>query len=323
MGKKKKFHFNPETLNYEQIEHTLTYKLKRFFMHVMTGMFAGIIFFFAFIYIVESPREKQLIRENKKMKSQYQLLDRQLKEYQAILSDIQQRDDNLYRAIFQADPIPLSVRKSITPNTKYYDDLLKETNSKIIVSTTKKLDEIKKQLYVQSKSLDEVVELARENENRLTHIPAIQPVLNKDLTRMASGFGWRIDPVYGVRRHHNGMDFSAPTGTEIFATGDGTVERAGWGQGFGNMIKIDHGYGYETLYAHLSQFNVRVGQKVKRGDVIGFVGNTGKSVGPHLHYEVHYKGAVQDPRNFYSLDLSSEEYDLMIQMSNNAGQVLD
>lgn len=323
MGKKKKFRFNPDTLNYEQIEYTFFYKLKRFFLYILTGIFAGIMFFFAFIYFVESPREKQLLRENRKILAQYKILDRQLDEYQMILSDIQQRDDNLYRVIFQADPIPLSVRRSITPNTKYYDDLQKETNAKIIVSTTQKVDEIRKQLYVQSQSLDEVLSLVQENETRLAHIPAIQPVLNKDLRRVASGYGWRVDPVYGTRRHHNGMDFSAPTGAEIFATGNGTIKRAGWRQGFGNAVEIDHGFGYMTLYAHMSRIDVKVGQKVKRADVIGLVGNTGKSTGPHLHYEVHYKGAVQNPQNFYFLDLSPEEYDLMVQLSNNAGQMFD
>ncbi len=323
MGKKKKFRFNPETLNYEQIEYTLSHKVKRFFLYIFTGVFSGIIFFFAFLYLVESPREKQLLRENRKMQAQYRLLDRQLDEFQSILSDIQQRDDNLYRVIFQADPIPLSVRRSITPNPEYYDDLLKKTNAKIIVSTTQKLNEIRKQLYVQSKSLDEVVELVKENEDRLAHIPAIQPVLNKDLRRVASGYGWRVDPVYGTRRHHNGMDFSAPIGTDIFATGNGTVVKTGWNQGYGNTVEIDHGYGYKTLYAHMNKINVKVGQKVRRADVIGEVGNTGKSTGPHLHYEVHYRGQVQNPQNFYFLDLSPEEYDLMVQLSNNAGQMFD
>ncbi|NDV47755.1 M23 family peptidase [Paludibacter sp. 221] len=323
MGKKKKFRFNPETLNYEQIEHTLSYKIKRFFVYILTGVFSGILFFFAFNYIIESPREKKLANENKTLLAQYKVLDKQLDEYQTILSDIQQRDDNLYRVIFQADPIPLSVRRSITPNNEYYDELLKKTNAQIIVSTTQKLNEIRKQLYTQSQSFDEVLELAKENEQRLAHIPAIQPVLNKDLKRVASGYGWRIDPVYGTRRHHDGMDFSAPIGTEIFATGNGTVLKTGWRQGYGNTVEIDHGFGYTTRYAHMSKINVKAGQKVKRADVIGLVGNTGKSTGPHLHYEVRYKNIIQNPQNFYFLDLSPEEYDLMVQLSNNAGQMFD
>ncbi len=323
MGKKKKFYFNPETLNYEQIEYTWAYKVKRFFYHILSGAFAGVLFFFLFLYVVESPREKQLSRENKKIQAQYKFLDKQLDDVQLVLSDMQMRDDNLYRAILQADPIPLSVRKSITPNTEYYDNLMKETNSEIIVATTKKLNGIKKQLYVQSKSFDEILDLAKENESKLVHIPAIMPVLNKDLRRTASGYGWRIDPVYNVRRFHKGMDFSAPIGTDIFATGNGTIKFTGWQQGYGNAVIIDHGFGYETLYGHMSKILVKRGQKIKRGDVIGLVGNTGKSTGPHLHYEVHYKGTVQNPQNYYFLDLSPEEYDLMVQLSNNTGQMLD
>ena len=154
-------------------------------------------------------------------------------------------------------------------------------------------------------------------------VPAIQPILNKDLTRTASGFGWRIDPIYRTRRFHAGMDFSAPTGTEIYATGNGTIRKSGWQQGYGNTVEVNHGFGYVTRYAHMQKTNVRVGQKVKRGDVIGFVGNTGKSTGPHLHYEVHYRGKVMNPQNYYFLDLSPEEYDKMVQLSNNAGQMFD
>ena len=157
----------------------------------------------------------------------------------------------------------------------------------------------------------------------LENLPAIQPVLNRNLTRMASGYGWRIDPVYHSRRFHAGMDFTAPVGTNIFVTGNGTVQSAGWEQGYGNCVQVNHGYGYVTLYGHMSAIKARVGQKVKRGDVIGLVGSTGKSTGPHLHYEVHFKGQVMNPQNYYFLDLSPAEYDRMVQMSNNAGQTFD
>lgn len=324
MAKKKKFHFNPDTLNYEQIEHTIAYKLKIFLRYILAGIFAGVLFFLIFNFLIESPREKQLSSINKKLEDHYKLLELQLDEYQAVLSDIQQRDDNLYRAILQADPIPLSARRAITPNIEFYEKLQKESNSEIAVATTKRLNEIKKQLYVQSKSFDDVWELAKENEKRLTHIPAIQPVLNKDLKRIASGFGVRIDPVYGVPRVHHGIDFSAPTGTEIFATGDGTVLRVVHSNtGYGNCVEIDHGFGYTSLYAHMHKIDVVEGQKIKRADIIGQVGNTGKSVGAHLHYEVRYRGVPQNPRNYFVLDLSEEEYDLMIQLTNNAGQMFD
>ena len=323
MDNKKKFRFNPETLHYEQIEHTFLHKVKRFTVHAMTGIFSGIIFFFLFSYFVDSPHERQLVQANRKMHSQYQLLERQLIEIQDVLTDIQLRDNNLYRIIFQADQIPTSVRRATNPNLEFYAELMRKTNSNIIVSTTQRLNEIRKQLYVQSKSLTEIAELMRDNENRLAHIPAIQPILNQDLTRIASRFGRRIDPLYGVPRMHNGVDFTAPVGTEIFATGKGTVSSAGWEQGFGNTIRIDHGYGYVTLYGHLSRMLVRPGQQVTRGEVIGLVGNTGRSFGPHLHYEVHFRGVPQNPENFFFLDLSPEEYDLMIQWIRNAGLMLD
>ena len=257
------------------------------------------------------------------MEAQYRVLERQLKEVQFVMSDLQQRDDNLYRVVFQADPIPLSVRRGSSANTEYYEQLLDMTNSEIVVSTTKKLNELKKELYIQSKSYDELVLLAKNKETMLANLPAIQPVLNKNLTRMASGYGWRIDPIYHTRRFHAGMDFTAPIGTDIYATGNGTIIAAGWQQGYGNCVQISHGYGYLTLYGHMSAVKARVGQTVKRGDVIGLVGSTGKSTGPHLHYEVHYKGEVMNPQNYYFLDLSPADYDKMVQMSNNAGQMFD
>jgi murein DD-endopeptidase MepM/ murein hydrolase activator NlpD len=320
---KKKFHFNSETLSYEQIEHTITHWLKQFLIHALSGMSLGGVFFFIFVTFVDSPEEKQLGQEKSHMQAQYKVLQRQFGEMQEVVSDLQERDDNLYRVIFQADPIPFSVRRAAATNNDYYEQLLDMTNSEVVVSTTQKLNELKKELYIQSKSYDELVSLAKNKENMLQNLPAIQPVLNKDLKQMASGYGWRIDPVYHTRRFHAGMDFAAPTGADIYATGNGQVISAGWQQGYGNCVQINHGYGYVTLYGHMSAFKVRAGQKVKRGDVIGLVGSTGKSTGPHLHYEVHYKGEIMNPQNYYFLDLSPADYDRMVQMSNNSGQMLD
>lgn len=320
---KKKYIFNPETLNYEPVEYTFGYKIRRFLVHTFTGIMIGTLFFFVLALTLQSPEEKQLNDEKNKIEAQYQILERQFNEAQVVLNDLQERDNNLYRVVLQAEPIPFSVRRAIAANADYYHQLLNMTNSEIVVNTTKELNVLKKQLYLQSKSYDELILLAKNKETMLQHLPAIQPVLNKDLARMASGFGWRIDPIYHTQRFHEGMDFVAPTGTEIFATGNGTISRAGWEQGYGNCVKISHGFGYETLYAHMSKIKVRIGQRVKRGDVIGLVGNTGKSTAPHLHYEVHYKGQIMNPQNYYFLDLSPEEYDRMVQMSNNSGQLLD
>lgn len=320
---KKKFYFNSDTLDYEEIQINLAYRLKQVLFHAMSGIFLGLLFFFLFVSIIKSPREKEISLQKSRMEGQYKALQGQMSDIQGILTDLQQRDDNLYRVVFQAEPIPYEVRRTANTNADYYEQLLRMTNSQIVVETTKKLNELKKQLYVQSKSYDEIVVLAQNKEKMLEAIPAIQPVANKDLTRVASGYGMRMDPIYHSRRFHAGMDFTAPTGTDIYATGNGRVLSAGWQQGYGNCVEIDHGFGYVTLYAHMHTISVNAGQTVNRGEVIGLVGNTGKSTGPHLHYEVHYKGEIMNPQNYYFLDLTPEEYDKMVQLSNNAGQMFD
>ncbi|MFZ4581105.1 MAG: M23 family metallopeptidase [Paludibacter sp.] len=323
MAKKIKFHFNHDTLNYEPIIQSLATKLKQVMIHLFSGISLGALFFFVFVSTFDSPEAKQMGLEKNRMQAQYKVLQRQLDDAQEVMSDLQQRDDNLYRVIFQAEPIPLEVRKATIANTEYYEQLLDMTNSEVVATTSKKMDEIRKQIYIQSRSYDDLVKLAKSKEEMLECIPAIQPVMNKDLKKMASGYGWRIDPVYRTRRFHAGMDFAAATGTDIFATGKGTVVATGWQQGYGNCVQINHGFGYLTLYGHMSKINVRNGQKVKRGEVIGEVGNTGKSTGPHLHYEVHLRSTVMNPHHFYFMDLSPAEYDRMIQMSDNSGQMMD
>lgn len=320
---KKKFYFNPETTNYEEIQITFSNRLRKVLYHLLSGITLGVAFFFLFVSIVKSPKEKEIAMERSRIEGQYKALQGQMSEIQGVLTDLQLRDNNLYRVIFQAEPIPSDARQSATSNVEYYDRLMKMTNSQIVVETARKLNQLKKQLYVQSKSYDEIVQLVQSREEMLRCIPAIQPIANKDLTRVASGFGRRIDPVYHTGRMHQGMDFTAPVGTDVYATGNGRVVSAEWEQGYGNSIKIDHGFGYETFYAHLSALHVRAGQSVTRGEIIGTVGNTGKSTGPHLHYEVHQKGVPVNPQNFYFLDLTPEEYDRMIQLSANAGQTMD
>ena len=261
--------------------------------------------------------------EKQSLEAQYELLSKRCESMQLVLSDLQQRDDNLYRVILGADPIPMSSRKGINLNADYYDNISRLANTQLAADLTRKVDLLEKQTYVQAKSYEEIIELAKTREIRMENIPAIQPVLNKDLTRVASGYGVRIDPVYHVPKFHAGMDFTAPTGTEVYATGNGKVKFVGWRQGYGNTIVIDHGFGYETLYAHLFQSLVREGQTVKRSDIIALVGNTGKSTGPHLHYEVHFQGHHIDPRNYYFYDLDPEQYDRMVQLSNNYGDMMD
>lgn len=323
MAVKKKYEINPDTLVLEQVEHDLRYWLRQTGIYVLSGIVLGIIFLYLFLAFFPSPREKQLLREKEALQSQMETLNRQVDQMQIVMTDLQQRDDNLYRVLFGAEPIPLSIRQGTQRKISYYEELAQMTNSQLSADLALKVDVLEKELYVQAKSYDEVLEMAKTQEIRMENIPAIQPVLNKDLKRVASGFGVRIDPVYHVRKFHQGMDFTAPTGTEIFATGNATVKFTGWKQGYGNTVVLDHGFGYETLYAHLYKSLVRKGQKVRRSDIIALVGNTGKSTGPHLHYEVRLHGKPVDPRNYYFYDLSPEEYDQMIQLSNNFGQMLD
>ena len=273
--------------------------------------------------MIDSPMESQLRKENRLLQTQYEVLQLRLDNALDVLNDIQQRDENLYRAIFQAESIPESVRKSGFGGSDRYEHLMELSNSELIVSTAKKMDMLRKQLYVQSNSLNELIEMGKSQEERTKCIPAIQPIANKDLKRTASGYGMRIDPIYRTPHFHSGMDFSAKVGTDIYATGNGKVVYSGWKQGYGKCVIIDHGFGYETLYGHMNKFNVRVGQKVVRGEVIGEVGNTGKSTGPHLHYEVIVRGKYDNPAKYYYMDLTPEEYDLMLQIAENHGQVMD
>ncbi|MCQ2311266.1 MAG: M23 family metallopeptidase [Paludibacteraceae bacterium] len=320
---KQKYHINPVTLSLEHVEQGLGYWLRRSGFYLLGGICLGIVFFFLFYHFFPSPRERQLINQRNQLEVQLELLDDQVNQMQVVMADLSQRDDNLYRVLLGADSIPVGVRQGATKKMSYYDDIRDMTNSELAANLTLKTDILEKELYVQAKSYDEIIDLAKTQEIKMENIPAIQPVLNKNLTRVASGYGWRVDPVYHVRRFHEGMDFTAPKGTDVFATGNGKVVFVGHKQGYGNTVIVDHGFGYQTLYAHLFKSLCRVGQKVKRADIIALVGNTGKSTGPHLHYEVHYHGKAIDPRNFYFYDLTPEEYDKMVQLSNNFGRMLD
>lgn len=323
MSAKKKYKINPETLAMEQVEHGFRYWVRQTGIYILAGIVIGILFLYLFLTFFPSPREKQLLREKASLESQLEVLNNQVDQMQVVMTDLQQRDDNLYRVLFGAEPIPLSVRQGAQRKIDYYEQLAQMTNSELAADLSLKVDLLEKEMYVQAKSYDEVAQMAKEQEIRMENIPAIQPVMNKDLKRVASGYGMRIDPVYHVRKFHQGMDFTAPTGTEVFATANAKVDFAGWKQGYGNTVILDHGYGYKTLYAHLYKILVRKGQKVRRSDIIALVGNTGKSTGPHLHYEVRLNNKPVDPRNYYFYDLSPEEYDQMIQLSNNFGQMLD
>ncbi len=321
---KTKYKFNHETLSFDKIRLGIKQLLLRLFAYFIGSLFLAGIYGFIFAFIFDSPKEKALKREIEQLSLQYELMNREMENVEKVLGHLQETDDNLYRTIFETEPVPSSYRDGGIGGVNRYEELEGFSNSDLIVETATRLDRIRKKIYVQSQSFDELIAFAREKEEMLRSIPAIQPVSNMDLKRTASGFGFRIHPIYKISKFHSGMDFTAPTGTDVYATGDGVVSTVKSARReLGNHIIIDHGFGYQSVYAHLHSFNVRVGQKVKRGDVIGFVGNTGLSTAPHLHYEVLANGRNVDPALFYFNDLSPEEYDRMIEIANKSGQTFD
>jgi len=320
---KGKFRFNPATLNYEKIELSLDQKLYKVLTHFIFSIILAVILMFVYLRIFPSPMEKTLRAENKDLRHYYEVVNGKLDLFENILSDIQDRDDNIYRMVFEAEPIPLSVREAGFGGVNRYAELEQKENMELVVETNKQIDKIFKQFYVQSKSFDQIINFAKNKEEMLRCIPAIQPLSDKDMNRIASGYGYRIHPIYKTMKFHSGVDLTAKIGTKIYATGDGVVKRAQFGRGYGKLIQIDHGYNYETLYGHMSKMLVKVGQKIKRGDVIGLVGNTGTSTGPHLHYEVRKNNKAVNPINYYLNDLTPEEYDKIIEVSTRPTQSFD
>jgi len=321
---KRKYKYNPESLNYDQVQHTFKYKLIRILTQLTALIVVALIVNIVISAFFDTPKEKGLKRENYNLQTQYEIINKQLNLIENTLNDLQKRDSNIYRVIFEAEPLPHSIRMAGYGGANRYKELEGYNNSELIINTAGRIDQLSRRSYIQSKSYDEIISLVINKENMLKSIPAIMPISNNDLKRTASGWGYRIHPIYKIRKFHYGMDFTAPSGTEIYATGDGIVaEVKSSKRGYGNKIELDHGFGYRTLYAHLQGFNVRKGQKVKRGDVIGFVGNTGASTAPHLHYEVIKNNKKINPINYYFNDLSPEEYEKMIIISSNSGQSFD
>jgi hypothetical protein len=318
-----KYRFNTHSLTYEKVG----FSWKKIMLKVLSSLGIGIVFAAIIVVIayryIPSTREKMQKREIEWMTYQYDILNKKLSQVQTVLGDIQKRDDNIYRMVFEADPIPDDIRKAGFGGVDRYKELEGYENSKIITTTMQRLDQVSKQMYIQSKSFDEVVKMAKNKEQMLACIPAIQPISNKDLKHEPSGYGMRMHPIYKYSKFHAGMDFTANPGTKIYATGDGVVELAEYGSGYGNHVIINHGYGYKTLYGHMIKIVARVGQKVKRGELIGYVGNTGLSAGPHVHYEVHKNGEPVNPVNFYYNDLSPAEYKQLIEISSRASQSFD
>tara|TARA_B100001250_G_scaffold397073_1_gene403796 strand:+ start:265 stop:1236 length:972 start_codon:yes stop_codon:yes gene_type:complete len=321
---KVKYYYDTKTLSYKRIKLSRINNIKNLFYFLIGSAFTGLIMVVVFFQFFDSPKERILNREISQLSTQYTILKDKLTQVELVLDDIQERDDNIYRVIFEADPIPQSIRKAGYGGINRYQDLSGYNNSELVISTSKKIDQITKQLYIQSKSFDDIIELAKDKATMLASIPAIQPVANKNLSRVASGYGYRIHPIYKTRKLHTGMDFTAKAGTPIYATGDGKILKVSKiRRGYGTHVIIDHGYGYKTLYAHMKKYTVVKGQKVKRGDLIGYVGSTGTSTAPHLHYEVHKDGEKINPVNFYYNDLSPEQYEKMLEISCKNNQSFD
>ena len=323
---KTKYYFDSDNLEFVPIKRTLIKRFYRLSLFLISSVIIG-----SFITIIllntdfiDTPKEIVQAREIDNYKLQLKVLNKKLDQVESTLANIEDRDNSLYRVYFEASPIPKEQRRAGFGGINRYSYLEGYENSDLIVNTTERIDVLTKELVIQSKSLDEIELLAKNKESLLTSIPSIQPVNMSDLKRMASGYGYRIDPFTKMRTMHFGMDFSAKTGTPIYATGDGKVVRAdNRAAGFGNHVRINHGFGYESIYAHMSKITVKRGYKVKRGDLIGYVGNTGRSVAPHLHYEIIKDGKKINPINFYSGSLSPDEFKELVNLASQENQSLD
>ncbi len=319
-----KYHFNPESFTVEKVKLSFRDRLRRISLSLVSGVvLSAAVLFMAYTFF-DSPKERMMEQELAQMQLQYQVLNDRMQQAQVVLDELQDRDDNIYRIIFEAEPVSQSERKAGYGGVDRYARLDGYENSDLLISTTRTMDQLFSQLYVQSKSYDQVYDLAKRKEQMLRCIPAIQPIRDNDIRRISSYYGYRTDPFYKVRKFHDGVDFSAPLGKEVLATADGTISEVKRSRrGYGNTIVIDHGFSYKTVYAHLNSFKVRKGQKVTRGQVIGTIGNTGKSTAPHLHYEVRKNNRAINPIHFFFNDLTPEQYEEILDLSMRPTQSMD
>ncbi len=320
---KLKYYYNPDTLSYNKIVPKKGRYLKRGLLIFFSVLLTGFLGFIILINFFDSPKEKVMKRELENMKLNYELLSKKTEQYTERIMELEERDNNIYRQYFEASPIPNEIREAGFGGVNRYKSLEGFDNSKMIMDLTKQMDILSKRIVIQSKSLDDIIKMAENKKEMLASIPAIQPIKKEELTRMASGFGMRPHPILKIRKMHYGMDFMAKQGTPIYASGNGVVVRADRSSSFGNVVYINHGFGYKTVYAHMKRIATRKGKKVKRGDLIGYVGNTGRSVSPHLHYEVHKNGRPVNPIYYYYGDLTPEEFVAMQKEAEKGGQSLD
>ncbi|MDE6648642.1 MAG: M23 family metallopeptidase [Muribaculaceae bacterium] len=316
------YRYNPDTDNFERHYPTLKTRLVSLGKYLAVGGAIGIGLYLLMMYGLEGPSEKNLKKENSLLKSQYAILEKRLDNSMKVMEDIRNRDDNFYRVMMQMDPLSSKERFSGLENDAKYENIGRLNDAELINRMNRSMDLLEHQIYSQSVSFDQLREAAGEQKEKIARIPSVLPINIKDYT-MSSGYGYRRDPIYGTAKFHEGLDFAAATGTPVFATADAVVEVAERKDSYGNCIDLNHGYNYMTRYAHLSQILVKQGQHVKRGEMIGKVGSTGKSTGSHLHYEVRFKGEPQNPVHYYFMDLTPQQYVDMIQLAENSGHVMD
>jgi murein DD-endopeptidase MepM/ murein hydrolase activator NlpD len=314
--KKIKYYYNTHTLRYEKLVTPLRVKLLRFFGFLSALLVSSAIIIYVYDRFFPSPAEVLARKRFEMMQENYKILNKRLVEVEGQLTALEQRDNEVYRSIFEANPLPDSARVKAIEKKQEIEKVKVIEDDELSNAIAGTLNNISARVAYQFRSYGEITGLIRNKDKKLACIPAIQPVSNKNLTRIASGFGMRIDPVYGSPRMHKGLDFTAPAGTPIYATGNGQVVQAGnAGDGYGNHVIINHGYGYKSLYAHMVRVKVRRGQSVQRGQVIGWVGSTGKSTGPHCHYEVIINGNQINPVYFFYNDLDAEQYDRLLKLA--------
>jgi murein DD-endopeptidase MepM/ murein hydrolase activator NlpD len=315
--RKIKYYYNTHTLRYEKLVTPLRVKLLRFFGFVAAAFFTAFIIVTLVFRFIPSPQLKIAEARYEKMRQNYEALVSKTQDLQQEMASLEKRDNQVYRSIFEANPLPDSARAKLTEKKNEFKKVAAINDEELGNELAKTLNNISARVNYQVTSYNEIEQLIKNQGQKLASIPAIQPVSNRDLDRIASGFGMRIDPVYGTPKMHKGLDFTAPQGTPIYATGDGKVEMAGFDEsGYGNHVIINNGYGYETLFGHMSRVKVRAGEVIKRGEVIGWVGSTGKSTGPHCHYEVHINGREVDPVYFFYNDLTPEQFDRILKIAS-------
>lgn len=320
-----KYYYDTESCKYERVKVSTWDIVLNSLGFLSLSLILAIGIFYTYNLYFQSPVEARLEKENEELKYYYELLQEEMTEASNMLTSLQERDDNVYRVIFEAEPIPASIRDAGVGGVNRYRDITKKNleRADLVIDLHQTLDKLKKQMYIQTKSYDELLDMAANKEKFFAAMPAIQPVSNEELKRLSSGYGVRIDPILKTKKMHTGVDFSAPKGTPIYATGDGTVKmvRSSLG-GYGRQVEIDHGYGYVTKYAHMEMYNVKKGQQVKRGECIGYVGNSGKSTAPHLHYEVHKDNKKINPVHYFYQDLNSSEYEEILRLASIENQAL-